>query len=243
MEHAEYISMDALERNHWWFQAKRIFLDIVLSWYMPQKNLQTLDVGCGTGAVMQMLIKKGYRSEGVDFSDVALEFCRKKNLTVSKGFAEKLPYPDNSFDVVTVLDVLEHLTDETLAINEIQRVLRPGGVVVATVPAHQFLWSYHDEELHHHRRYNKKNFTAIFKGKLDILHVSWIHFFIVFPAVVVRLLLKLSGSEKKSSDIKKNGKIVTFLMHMIYNVEYFLFRCFKKLPIGLSLIIVAKKKI
>ena len=72
------------------------------------RTLNLLDVGCGTGANLEMLSAFG-NAEGVDVSDEALEFCRRKGLSVQKGLAEKLPYEDRAFEITTALDVVEHL--------------------------------------------------------------------------------------------------------------------------------------
>jgi SAM-dependent methyltransferase len=97
----------------------------------------------------------------MDFSPLALQFARDqlpyndtaRNLSLLRGDAQRLPFDDNSFDVATMLDVLEHLSDDCQALSEVRRVLRPGGALVMSVPAYQKLWSAHDEALHHFRRY------------------------------------------------------------------------------------------
>lgn len=242
MEELEYIAMDKLEKEHWWFVAKRNFLVEMLSRCgIVEGNV--LDVGCGTGAVMQFLAQRKYQVEGVDMSDTALNFCVKKGLRVSKGVAEKLPYPDDSFDVVTALDVIEHVPDESPVINEIKRVLKPGGVCIATVPAHQFLWSYHDVQLHHYRRYRKDGFEKIFQNKLSIEYSSWIHCFILVPALIVRMFVKIKKIKKNESDIKDSNIFLNKIMKIFYFFELFIFRVFKRLPFGLSIIVVARKKI
>ena len=96
--------------------------------------LRMLDVGCGTGANLEMLSAFG-NAEGVDVSDDALEFCRRKGLTVQKGLAEELPYEDGAFDVTTALDVVEHLDDDIAGLKEMYRVTKSGGYSLIFVPA------------------------------------------------------------------------------------------------------------
>ena len=92
---------------------------------------------------------------GLDMGLAALRHARARGLAVARGSAENLPVGDAQLDVVVALDVLEHLDDDRRALDEILRVLRPGGVLLATVPAYPFLWSSHDEALGHRRRYRR----------------------------------------------------------------------------------------
>ena len=92
--------------------------------------------------------------EGVDVSPDALAFCRRRGLqNVRLGEAERLPYEDGSFDLVTGLDVVEHLDDDLAGLREMRRVLRPGGYAFLFVPAFMFLWGVQDDISHHRRRY------------------------------------------------------------------------------------------
>ena len=123
-----------------------------------QNSLRILDVGCGTGANIEMLSQFG-QAEGVDVSDDALEFCRKKGLTVQKGLAETLPYPDETFDISTALDVIEHLDDDIAGLREMHRVTKTGGYSLIFVPAFMWLWGVQDDISHHRIRYTRKQIT------------------------------------------------------------------------------------
>lgn len=235
MEQQEYIKMGNLEKTHWYFVAKRKFLDIVLNAYAPQKA-KILDVGCGTGAVMEHVLAKNNEVCGVDMSDVALEFCRQK------GLADNMPFQDGSFDVVLALDVLEHLDHPEAAVAEVKRILKKGGLFIATVPAHQWLWSYHDESLHHKKRYNKQDLTKLFSEDFSLLTVSWINFFILLPAVLLRFFKKIFNTKDAGSDVSDSSAIINTIMALVYFIELQLFRIFGGLPAGLSLLVVVKKK-
>src|SRR5678816_2545140 len=113
MQQHTYAIMDRVEDKHWWFVGRRAILESFMRGIVDrlaepakagtQNDLRILDVGCGTGANLEMLSQFG-NAEGVDVSDDALDFCKRKGLTVQKGLAETLPYDDESFDVTTALD-------------------------------------------------------------------------------------------------------------------------------------------
>ena len=119
-----------------------------------------LDAGCGTG---RNLIEFGGlgEAEGVDFSADAVEFCRRRGIErVQQAVLEQLPFDDGRFDVVIATDVIEHLDDDRRALAELRRVTAPGGRLVVTVPAYTWLWSRHDESMHHRRRYTAGRLSA-----------------------------------------------------------------------------------
>ena len=173
MNPEEYGRMHQLETHYWWFVGRRAIvaslLDETLKAHRARlragdASLALLDIGCGTGANLPMLTKavgeKG-RVWALDYSPLALQFAarefkensQQKSVPLLRGDATRLPFADGSFDVVTMLDVLEHVEDDGAAVREIYRVLAPGGAFVLSVPAYQHLWSAHDTALHHFRRY------------------------------------------------------------------------------------------
>ena len=231
--------MDTVENNHFWFIAKRKFLDVVLQRIRANKKIKVLDVGCGTGAVMKYLATKNFLVSGIDMSETAHDYCRKKGLEVSSGLANIIPYPDKSFDIIFVIDVLEHLDNPSESVKEISRVLKDGGVFIATVPAHQWLWSYHDEALHHKKRYSKKEFADLFNDGFVLEIISWIHAFILLPAIFMRFF----KNKNNGSDVKEPPFIINKIMSLVYTVEIIVFKTLHYyLPFGLSLLVVARKK-
>src|SRR3989441_13111280 len=130
MQQHTYSIMYEVEGKHWWFVGRRRIIAGFVEKICQDFNKlrpRILDVGCGTGANLQMLSMFGV-AEGVDVSAEALEFCRARGLArVRQGAAESLPFEDASFDLVTGLDVVEHLDDDLAGLTEMRRVLRPGG--------------------------------------------------------------------------------------------------------------------
>lgn len=179
MEQHTYGIMNDVEDKHWWFVGRRAILESFLHKIAgsfvtrfesrfqaenvgkepaeagTQNAIRILDVGCGTGANLEMLKQFG-ESEGVDVSDDALEFCRKKGLKVHKGLAEKLPFEDESYDLVTALDVVEHLDDDVSGLREMNRVLKKGGKTLIFVPAFMWLWGVQDDISNHRIRYTRQ---------------------------------------------------------------------------------------
>lgn len=154
MHEHEYEAMFGLEDVYWWFIARReLAVELLRRELGGRHDARILDVGCGTGSNLEAFSKLG-RATGIDMSPEALAFCRKRGVdSVTFAEIERLPFADATFDVVTAMDVLEHTDDDLLALQELRRVCKPGGLLLATVPAYGFLWSEHDEALKHRRRY------------------------------------------------------------------------------------------
>lgn len=249
MNIAEYKKMDVLEKSHWWFRAKRDFFSIILKKYIGNagnaKGFRVLDVGCGTGGVMEFLRENEFIVEGVDMSDDALAYCRAKGLSVQKGTAEELPYADALFDIIIASDVIEHVEHDSHALAEMNRVLKPGGYCLITVPAHQFLFSYHDVALHHFRRYSRARLRRAMEPFFELKEVSWIHAGILLPAMFIRLLWRgrkaPSGPRPMESDVRQPFFLVNVALRGVYVLERLWFRVFR-LPWGLSLFGVGIKK-
>ena len=163
MNPGEYERMYRLEDTYWWFVGRhRLVEGLIAARYgrggAQAKPLSILDVGCGTGAMSARLAKWG-TVVSADYSPLALEFSRRRGLTHLLGAdAMRLPLGSECFDLITVMDVLEHLQDDQAALCEFFRVLKPGGRLIATIPAYPHLWSEHDIALMHHRRYTRAQF-------------------------------------------------------------------------------------
>lgn len=241
MEIVEYDKMDRLEKSHPWFIAKRNFLLYALQKYAAA-SARILDIGCGTGGVMSALKAAGYNIEGVDPSDDALDYCRKKGLIANKATAENTDQADGSFDVVIALDVFEHLADDRLGAEEIRRILKPGGLAIITVPAHQALFSNHDKQLHHFRRYGKIRLKKLFAADFELVKMTWLHSTVLLPLALKRLVQK-NSPKQADSDVGEVGTLISGALNLIYSIELAWLKIFGALPWGLSLMVIARKKI
>ena len=146
--------MGRVEGAHWWFRARREIIVAVLRAQRLPAEIRVLDVGCGTGANLAALRDTLHDADivGLDPSERAREVCARRGLPTIAGAATELPFADATFDLVTAFDVLEHVADDAGAVAELQRVLRPGGSAIVTVPALPWMWGPHDARAHHRWR-------------------------------------------------------------------------------------------
>lgn len=157
MNIVEYEKMSKMESTYWWHVGRLAIFDRQLEKLSKKKRLKILNIGCGTGGTIKMLEKHGDVTN-VDVSDEAIRYMKEKGYpNVIKVDGIKLPFKDNTFDLVAAFDVLEHIEQEVGALEEWRRVLGPQGQIFISVPAYQWLWSQHDISLHHHRRYTRKS--------------------------------------------------------------------------------------
>lgn len=142
------------ELDHWWYRVRRELVHSLINRYtLGSRKIKVLDIGCGTGALIGELGQYG-DVHGVDSSSLAVDFCHKRGLnSVVLGKIEHIPFPDNTFDLVIALDVIEHTKDDAVAILEIKRVLKESGQLIIFVPTFMFLWGVTDISSNHYRRY------------------------------------------------------------------------------------------
>jgi SAM-dependent methyltransferase len=181
------------EGEHWWLSSRRrLVLDWIRQRYPGRHDLRVLDVGCGTGMMLVEMADLG-EVDGVDASAEALRLCRQRGLDrVRAADVLALPFPDGSFDVVTAVDILEHIEDDVAALREWGRVLRPGGRLFLFVPAHAWLWSLQDEISGHRRRYTAESLrAAIAAAGLAVERQSYVSTYLLPVIVVGRVFLKL----------------------------------------------------
>jgi len=148
------------ESFYWWHRVRRHNLYRLLS-TKQEPGSRLLEIGCGTGANLRERSSRWTPTVGIDLELRALAYCRDL-LAVQADALAALPFADTTFDVVVLLDVLEHLADPGFLVREMSRVLSPGGAAVIMVPAGPELWSYWDEMHGHQQRYTKTTLTSVF---------------------------------------------------------------------------------
>src|ERR1039457_6357501 len=193
MNDCEHQQMYELESFYWWFVARRkLIQDIIAGGHQFPEDTTILDIGCGTGLNNELLSQFG-RVFGADCSEHALNFSRNRgieNLVLSN--AEELNFANETFHLVTALDVLEHVDDDLRALSEIWRVTKPGGLLVITVPAYGFLWSEHDEALHHRRRYTAHALrNKLTNAGFEVDRSTYFISLLFFPILLMRIAQNL----------------------------------------------------
>ena len=176
-----------LEETYWWFVGRRAILERLLRRFVGNRRV-AVDAGCGSGRNMRLLSPFSACVIGFDRSSTALKLAAADGLPIACADTQAIPLPDSSVDLLSALDVLEHLDDDMRALNEFHRVLQPWGYLLVTVPAYRFLWSEHDEALAHRRRYTASELhVKLTSSGFQVLKRSYAVFFAFFPIVFYRL--------------------------------------------------------
>lgn len=242
MDDALYVQHDLLEEDHWWFVGRRRIVTSVLRSFVrdDRESRAVLDVGCGTGGMLNALSAFGHVT-GMDGSRFAIDRARERcGCRVEWGLLpEPMPFEPSSFDVVTALDVIEHVDDDREALRTIHTVLRPEGLFVCTVPAFAALWSGHDEINHHRRRYRRAGLRQKLIGAgFTIRKLSYFNFLLFAPIAMVRLAGRLAGRKGSDLDIPFTG--LNRMLAWVFGAERHLLRAVS-LPFGVSLLAVCEK--
>jgi SAM-dependent methyltransferase len=244
VERSLYDEHAALERDHWWFVARRAILETVLTRHVPPAGGQRiLDVGCGTGGMLPMLARFGEVSV-IEGEPVAVAHCHDAfgGFDVRQGEVPADVPADGSFDLVTSFDVIEHIDDDLAALVSLRDATTPGGRVIVTVPALTWLWSDHDVVNGHRRRYTRPVLVDVIgRAGLDLVHVSYFNT-VLLPAVAgarwagrLRPRPVAPRSDFTMPSPRVNG-LLTRLMTSERGVV-----AGRGLPIGVSLVAVARR--
>ncbi len=246
MDPSFYKEYFELERAHWWFLARRNIITSLIERFIGVPHGQTIfDAGCGSGFFVRYLQKMGYQAAGADGFGPAVDYGRQQQgiQGISIMDQEKIDAPDASYDCVLALDVLEHLEDETKMIREMKRVLKPGGIMIVTVPAYRFLWGVQDTVAHHFRRYVRGEIvdTVVRGGGVRPIFSSYYNSLLFVPIAAVRLLFRWFHIDtQRHSDYEIGPAWVNSLLYWIFNCEAYLLRLMS-FPFGVSIVVVLKK--
>ena len=231
-----------VDERHWWYRGRREIIRAELDQLPLPAGLRILDAGCGSGRTLEDLVAYGEVS-GIELSEDAASVARERECgEVKVGRLEDLPYDDNSFDLITCLDVLEHVPDDRRALSELRRVTEPGGWLVATVPAYQALWSYHDDANRHYRRYERATLTAAVASSGWRLERLTSFNTLLFPvAAAVRLAQRGRRNGKPDIDLHLGPAWLNRTLEKPLRAEARWLGRGRSFPAGLSLLAVLQK--
>lgn len=240
MEPKAYLDMIEAQETHWWFRARRKILGRLLGRFVPAGE-RVLEVGAGTGSNLPLLSNWG-QVTALEPNRFAADFLRLN--FEAEVVCEAVPTATqpslHGFDLIAALDVIEHIEQEAQALEFMVRRLRPGGWLIVTVPAFGFLWSSHDEALHHKRRYRKPELARkLTEAGLEVEFLSYFNTLLFVPALAVRLIDRQRPGIARSG----SGRIPAMLnrcLAFIFGLEAGLLDRFP-LPFGLSVAALARK--
>ena len=250
MEANAYRQFLELERTHWWFRGRRtVYFGILESHLKGEKLERILDLGCGMGGFLEGLSKFGENVYPSDISVESLVHVADRGFdgaVVSNGY--KLPYADSSIDLVCLFDAIEHIPDDKKVMQEVARILKPGGRVLISVPAYQFLYANNDRVAQHCRRYNRRNLRAVIEQAgirvVRNTHANIFLFPLILPAVLgIKLIETLFPRKLDPEHTNLSWPFPAFvhdLLHGIFAAELPFSRRFDW-PVGHSICAIGQK--
>ena len=240
MDRRVYDRMAEHDSTHWWYRARReILADYLTREAALPKDARILEIGCGTGHNLPMLARFG-SVEAIEI-DADARAVASKRLGRDVGDAPLPALPGverGAYDLVAVLDVVEHIEDDVAALAAMKSLLKPGGKILIAVPAHQWMWSAHDVVNHHHRRYSKASLVkAIRAAGLRERKLGYFNSLLFPLAAAARVAGKLTGRE--DSDDSPPAKPLNALFERIFGLERHLVGRVP-MPIGVSILTLAE---
>jgi len=241
MERKVYEQMAKLDAHHWWFTARRRILDGVIERIVkPPKDAHILELGAGTGHNLAMLSRFG-NVEASELDPIARELASERlgRPVVEAALPDLSMFPAETYDMVALLDVLEHVPDDKGSLESIRKRLKPGGALLLTVPINPWMWSAHDVAHHHHRRYRKHEIRKLAQdADYEIELLSPFNSLLFPPIAAVRFVGKLTG--KDDSDDAMPSPPVNKALDLIFGLERELVGRVP-LPFGVSLVAVLRR--
>lgn len=232
----------AVEDRHWWYVARREILIAAAERYLPARPESVVDLGCGTGGTL-VAFRDAFDPRdlvGLDNEPVCVSACEERGLTVVPGSLTDLPFDDGAFDLVSALDVIEHVEDEHGSAREIARVVSPNGIVLVTAPAYEWLWGPHDDLNHHIRRYTRTRLVATLEASgLEVLYATYFNCYLFPAAAVGRIAERVTGRHAKEYHLPSES--VNSALTTVFRAERRRVARGRTLPYGLSVLAVARR--
>ena len=237
-------AMLEVDEHHWWYRGRRAIIAGELEQLSLEPGAKVLDAGCGSGRTLVDLARYGEVS-GIELNQDAAAHARTRGAyDVRIGRLEELPWEPDRFDLITCLDVVEHIPDDVHALRELRRVSRPGGWLLVTVPAYQALWSRHDEANHHQRRYSRRTLAASARAAgWQVTRLTSFNSLLLAPAAIVRLAQRNRPAEGDyTPDLHLGPAWLNRFLEWPLRAEARWLRAGRTLPAGLSLMAVLRNR-
>lgn len=229
-----------VEDRHWWYRGRRSVIERVIEDLQLAGEARILDAGCGSGRNMVEFARHGTVT-GVELSDTSVALARERGAgEVIEGSVLEMPFEPGTFELAASLDVIEHLQDDLAALRELRRVVAPGGALLVTVPAYQWLWSGHDEINHHFRRYTRRSLQQIGEqAGWRQVRTTYFNSLLLPAAILLRVLDRFSRKTTESSlDLWIPPAPVNWVLERPLALESALIGRGGRIPAGLSLLAV-----
>jgi SAM-dependent methyltransferase len=209
MNAAELRLLTAVEDRHWWYKERRAMLRRELRRLRPPGR--ALDIGAAGGGNTRVLRAHGWQALAVDYSEAVVAVARERGIDAMRADARDLPVRSGACDLVTAFDVLEHVDEDYLVTAEIARVLRPGGTALIAVPCDMALWSAHDDDVGHVRRYSRESLTEVVQKSGLVIDRLWSWNVLLRPVVAWRRR-SLTGSDLDDIPPLVNGVLTSIIV-------------------------------
>jgi SAM-dependent methyltransferase len=238
MDRAAYQRMAEIDQDHWWFVARRRIIARLIERFRPRPGpLSLLEVGAGTGSNLALLKRYG-EVDAIEPDAAARAFAeRRSGLSIKAGYLPDVPLDDGRYDLIVLLDVLEHIPDDVGALRHLAAKLAPGGRILVTVPASPWMWSAHDVAHHHQRRYTRAGLARVFReAGLEPRFSTHFNMLLFPPIAAVRLLGRLLG--RAGGDDVMPPRPINAALRAIFGAERH-WAALVSMPFGVSMAMVA----
>ena len=241
MEREIYDRMRVLEQTHWWFTARRQILAGEIARLPLPPRPRILEVGCGPGGNLEMLGRFGEVQAIEPDAESRAYAAERSGVTVQGGLLpDGLPDLGGPLDLIAAFDVIEHVDDDAGAVAALADRLKPGGLMITTVPAHAWLWSQHDVQHHHKRRYAMADYRTLFTGAgLKVRRTTYVNSVLFPPIAAVRLAGRLLGRQG-GDDEALPPPALNAILRTLFASEATLLKA-TDLPFGVSILLTAEK--
>jgi SAM-dependent methyltransferase len=236
MERRIHQQMQVVEDDHWWFRGRRAVIRAVLAGAGVPAAGRVLDAGCGSGGNWGAYSRFGV-VVGVDPEVASLRHALRRGYRgVGAASLPGLPFRVGVFDLVCATDVIEHVADDIGALRELRRVAAPGGHLLLTVPAYQWLWSDSDVQLGHHRRYRATEVAdRCHDAGWTVVRTSYFNTALLAPIAAIRWARRRRGSSFAATELEQTGPRANRLLRLPMEAEARLVAAGARLPAGVSI--------